>query len=449
MSSTFRKFFKSSSDGKKLTKKRTSGTAEVIDSAPLPPRYSQDHAPLQPPPSFGMRHHSYLSPLSLHAPVLTETASRPPSIAPSVASHVTQLPTYESVVPPGSRGTSGLRWQSNGYFGAAEPPLPSIPRSPTPEPLSEEQIVAFAQTKERLARLPKELWDVIGNMLDPASAASLKLSCRVIHDAMSQHHFFQLNEPHNKQHKLEFLYAGTLYASVPDGSPPSPTTADDEVDEVTLADVDALPLSTAAPYASESAKEGANVDKKGKQKRSVIPAAGSAAVSVTGMGSRVTSQCAECRPLRRCEQCGTEYLMQLKVAEDRVRRKSSASGGAAPEPVLPKFRPYLSVTRYSDLGPCVRPDEPQWLSVAGSDGEVPNEVRMPVCAESPKHLKSVRGAFEGDESSGGGGVGGAAIPLGRRIEWVREHMKELDEERDRERMLADRRAKPQLMTNKS
>lgn len=203
-----------------------------------------------------------------------------------------------------------------------------------------------------------------------------------------------------------------------------------------------------APHIKDSKNDGNNVDKRGKARKTVIPTADSKGVPLTGVGSKVTSQCAECRPLRRCEDCGTEYLIQLRVQQDKTRRKSSAasagSNGAAASPAaaLPKFRPYLSVTRYSDLGPCVRPDEAQWRSVAGDDGEIPNEVRVPLCVSAPKHLKSVRAAFEADESVGGA-ASGTAIALGRRIEWVKEHVEEVERERERERMLAERKAKPQ------
>lgn len=65
------------------------------------------------------------------------------------------------------------------------------------------------------------------------------------------------------------------------------------------------------------------------------------AVSHIRPGYQVTAQCAACRPLRRCNQCPSEYLIEIKLVEDRQGPRS---------PLLPAFRHALSVTRWSDLG---------------------------------------------------------------------------------------------------
>lgn len=68
-----------------------------------------------------------------------------------------------------------------------------------------------------------------------------------------------------------------------------------------------------------------------------------------------TALCGNCRPMRRCPECPTEYLFELKLVED----KSVQVMG--PE----RFRQVLMVTRWSDLGPARSPNDPEWSSVVG------------------------------------------------------------------------------------
>lgn len=68
-----------------------------------------------------------------------------------------------------------------------------------------------------------------------------------------------------------------------------------------------------------------------------------------------TALCNHCRPLRRCTDCPTEYLFELKLVEDKNVQKMG------PE----RFRQVLMVTRWSDLGPARSPRDPEWASVVG------------------------------------------------------------------------------------
>ncbi|KAJ4294562.1 hypothetical protein N0V90_008253 [Kalmusia sp. IMI 367209] len=68
-----------------------------------------------------------------------------------------------------------------------------------------------------------------------------------------------------------------------------------------------------------------------------------------------TQLCSYCRPLRRCTDCPTEYLFELKLVEDKTVQKMG----------LERFRQVLLVTRWSDLGPARSPHDPQWASVVG------------------------------------------------------------------------------------
>jgi hypothetical protein len=57
------------------------------------------------------------------------------------------------------------------------------------------------------------------------------------------------------------------------------------------------------------------------------------------------SLCEVCRPMRRCPECATEYLVELKLVEDR-----------AEEDRMNKFKQALVVTRWSDLGDGMDPE---------------------------------------------------------------------------------------------
>jgi len=66
----------------------------------------------------------------------------------------------------------------------------------------------------------------------------------------------------------------------------------------------------------------------------------------------IITLCSECRPMRRCPECPTEYLIELKMAEDRT------------DPVN-IFKQALVLTRWSDLGDGSSPWSPEWAACNG------------------------------------------------------------------------------------
>jgi hypothetical protein len=64
------------------------------------------------------------------------------------------------------------------------------------------------------------------------------------------------------------------------------------------------------------------------------------------------TQCSKCRPMRRCPQCPTEYLIELKLAEDRTDPAN-------------QFKQAIIVTRWSDLGDGRNPTEGPWAACNG------------------------------------------------------------------------------------
>lgn len=68
------------------------------------------------------------------------------------------------------------------------------------------------------------------------------------------------------------------------------------------------------------------------------------------------SLCGKCQPMRRCPECPTEYLFELKLVEDKTVK---AMGPA-------RFKQALMVTRWSDLGPARSPDDAEWSAVVGA-----------------------------------------------------------------------------------
>ncbi|KAH7091994.1 hypothetical protein FB567DRAFT_228209 [Paraphoma chrysanthemicola] len=65
--------------------------------------------------------------------------------------------------------------------------------------------------------------------------------------------------------------------------------------------------------------------------------------------------CSRCRPMRRCPECPTEYLFELKLVEDKTVRSHSAE----------RFKQALVVSRWSDLGPGRSPEDQEWAAIAG------------------------------------------------------------------------------------
>ncbi|CAO2651798.1 Nn.00g000810.m01.CDS01 [Neocucurbitaria sp. VM-36] len=71
----------------------------------------------------------------------------------------------------------------------------------------------------------------------------------------------------------------------------------------------------------------------------------------------LVSLCSQCRPMRRCPECPTEYLFELKFVEDKTVR------GHGPE----RFKQALLVTRWSDLGPARSPADAEWSAIVGEN----------------------------------------------------------------------------------
>ncbi|KAJ5596739.1 hypothetical protein VI817_003995 [Penicillium citrinum] len=67
----------------------------------------------------------------------------------------------------------------------------------------------------------------------------------------------------------------------------------------------------------------------------------------------LTTLCGFCRPMRRCPECPTEYLIEVRLTEDR--------GGSSPG----AFRQAIVVTRWSDLGDGVSPQDLEWGAING------------------------------------------------------------------------------------
>ena len=66
----------------------------------------------------------------------------------------------------------------------------------------------------------------------------------------------------------------------------------------------------------------------------------------------IPTLCGECRPMRRCPECPTEYLIELKLGEDKT------------DP-LRRFKQVLVVTRWSDLGDGTTPLSREWAACNG------------------------------------------------------------------------------------
>jgi len=88
------------------------------------------------------------------------------------------------------------------------------------------------------------------------------------------------------------------------------------------------------------------------------------------------SLCNHCRPMRRCPECPTEYLFELKLVEDKTVR------GNVPE----RFKQALVVTRWSDLGPARSPTDPEWSAISGEN------TKYDSFAETGK--RAISGVFE-------------------------------------------------------
>jgi hypothetical protein len=88
------------------------------------------------------------------------------------------------------------------------------------------------------------------------------------------------------------------------------------------------------------------------------------------------SLCSTCRPMRRCPECPTEYLFELKLVEDKSVKTQS------PE----RFKQALVVTRWSDLGPARSPDDNEWAAIAGEKDDFDSFIEI--------GRRAVSGVFE-------------------------------------------------------
>ena len=105
--------------------------------------------------------------------------------------------------------------------------------------------------------------------------------------------------------------------------------------------------------------------------------------------SSIVILCENCRPMRRCPECPSEYLIEMKRMEDR------STPGAG-------FKRAMTVTRWADLGDGITPYSLEWKAV---NGELPNHIQV----EARESVESVlRELDEGDGGNGSTVEGGPA-----------------------------------------
>lgn len=81
--------------------------------------------------------------------------------------------------------------------------------------------------------------------------------------------------------------------------------------------------------------------------------------------SQIISQCDLCKPLRRCPECPTEYLIEVRLQEDRGEKDPTKL-----------FKHALIVTRWSDLGDGTGPRSSQeWAAICGDLDHLPDGER--------------------------------------------------------------------------
>lgn len=69
----------------------------------------------------------------------------------------------------------------------------------------------------------------------------------------------------------------------------------------------------------------------------------------------IISLCSDCRPMRRCPECPSEYLIEVRMTEDKTDPKKL-------------FKQTLVVTRWTDLGDGTSPNTPEWDALSGKPG---------------------------------------------------------------------------------
>jgi len=95
--------------------------------------------------------------------------------------------------------------------------------------------------------------------------------------------------------------------------------------------------------------------------------------------------CEECRPMRRCPECPTEYLFELKLVEDKTVERNSPD----------RFKQALIATRWSDLGAARSPADPEWAAVVGEKEDYDSFIEI--------KNRAVSGIFESAFSDTGPG----------------------------------------------
>jgi hypothetical protein len=63
--------------------------------------------------------------------------------------------------------------------------------------------------------------------------------------------------------------------------------------------------------------------------------------------------------MRRCPECPTEYLVELKMMEDKTVKVNG----------IARFKQALVITRWSDLGPGRSPVDHEWAAITGENKE--------------------------------------------------------------------------------
>jgi hypothetical protein len=99
--------------------------------------------------------------------------------------------------------------------------------------------------------------------------------------------------------------------------------------------------------------------------------------------SFIVRGCGECQPMRRCPQCPTEYLVEVKMVED-------------PSDPITNFKHALQVTRWSDLGDGSSPEgSSEWRAIHSKDSDYDSLGSVGARAISGIFESEVSGAIPG------------------------------------------------------
>lgn len=97
----------------------------------------------------------------------------------------------------------------------------------------------------------------------------------------------------------------------------------------------------------------------------------------TARTNYIVQLCEECKPMRRCPMCPTEYLITIKMVEDKKDRINT-------------FKHAITLTRWSDLGDGTSPYSPEWAACTG---------QAEYDSFSAVGRRSVAGTFESETSN--------------------------------------------------